>query len=352
MRIRFVSMVTALAMSVVLAIPSNHIVVKAAQSLTNHQERVWYPDGACYTHSENATGGWTYPEGSSRNHNIVALWLFPDGGIDTRTTFTYDDIKIVPSEKKIYISNLVGYPTTNSYGTLIYPTVTLGYSYDQSSSNWTYVFSGTNKDIDVEAWSDCTIELKEGASISGVFSLYGVQAANPDVKMHATLKNCKFTNSEGKVYRGDETVSSGRRESGVITYEKEAPSQDKKKPDDKQDNASNKQNVKENSEIQDLPSLKLSSVKAKDKTATVKWKKISSKNRKKISKVEIQYSTDKSFESGKKTKYVKKSATSKKIKGLKKGKTYYFRIRTYKAGDDGIHVSKWSKVKKVKIKKG
>ena len=79
------------------------------------------------------------------------------------------------------------------------------------------------------------------------------------------------------------------------------------------------------------------------KKATVKWKKNS-----KATGYEIQYSLDKKFKSGVKKVTIKKKATvSKVIKSLKKGKTYYFRIRTYKK----VAYSAWSAVKKLKIKK-
>jgi len=102
--------------------------------------------------------------------------------------------------------------------------------------------------------------------------------------------------------------------------------------------------------VSDLPAVTISSVKAAKKAATVKWKKVSKKSQKKIAKIQIQYSTDKSFKSGVKTTTAKKSVASKKIKKLKSKKTYYVRVRAYKKVGNVVHVSKWSKVKKTKIK--
>lgn len=63
---------------------------------------------------------------------------------------------------------------------------------------------------------------------------------------------------------------------------------------------------------------------------------------------EVQYSTDKSFQSGvKKKKLSGYDTTSVTLTGLKKKKTYYVRIRTLR---DGLH-SGWSTVKSIKIKK-
>ncbi len=80
----------------------------------------------------------------------------------------------------------------------------------------------------------------------------------------------------------------------------------------------------------------------------VTWKK----QPKNISGYEIQYSTDPSFKDPNIHLVKNKNSTSTKIRcGIKSGKKYYVRIRTYKA--DGMIItdhSKWSKVKKVKKK--
>ena len=99
-----------------------------------------------------------------------------------------------------------------------------------------------------------------------------------------------------------------------------------------------------------LPAVKISKAKAARKSATIKWKKVSKKNLKKIKKVEIQYSMDKSFQTGVKTKYVKAKKTSVKIKKLESKKKYYVRLRAYTAAGGAVHVSKWSKVKTIKAK--
>lgn len=62
---------------------------------------------------------------------------------------------------------------------------------------------------------------------------------------------------------------------------------------------------------------------------------------------QLQYSTKKSF-AGKKTK---KATTSARFIKVKKGKTYYIRVRAYNKTSTGKLYGKWSKVKKIKIKK-
>lgn len=70
-----------------------------------------------------------------------------------------------------------------------------------------------------------------------------------------------------------------------------------------------------------------------------------------ITGYQIQLATDKNFTKNKKTVTVKGyNKVSKKVTGLKGGKKYYVRIRTYKTVG-GTYYSPWSKVKTVKVKK-
>lgn len=78
----------------------------------------------------------------------------------------------------------------------------------------------------------------------------------------------------------------------------------------------------------------------KKKSVSLTWKKVA-----KAKQYKVQYTTNKKFKKGVKTKKVKILST--KIKGLKKKKTYYFRV----CAVNGKIQGKWSAVKKVKIKK-
>ncbi|MBQ3370076.1 MAG: fibronectin type III domain-containing protein [Mogibacterium sp.] len=99
-----------------------------------------------------------------------------------------------------------------------------------------------------------------------------------------------------------------------------------------------------------LPAVKITTPIAAKKAATIKWKKVSKANQKKIATIQIQYSLDKTFKTGVKTVTAKRTAASKKITKLKSKKTYYVRVRAYKKSGGAVHVSKWSAVKKVKAK--
>ena len=63
---------------------------------------------------------------------------------------------------------------------------------------------------------------------------------------------------------------------------------------------------------------------------------------------QLQYAMNKKF---KKKKSVQTKKTKYTIKKLKKKKTYYIRVRAYKMNGRKKVYGKWSKVKKVKIKK-
>ena len=62
---------------------------------------------------------------------------------------------------------------------------------------------------------------------------------------------------------------------------------------------------------------------------------------------QVQYSLKKNFKS-KKVKWTKKTKIS--MRGLKKKKTYYFRVRAYKRSNGKKVYGKWSKVVKKKCK--
>ena len=78
--------------------------------------------------------------------------------------------------------------------------------------------------------------------------------------------------------------------------------------------------------------------------ATLSWKKIT------CTGYEIVYSTSSSFSSATKVDVAKNTTLKKTIKKLKKGKTYYFKVRTYKTVDGKKVYGAYSSVVKAKIK--
>ncbi len=95
----------------------------------------------------------------------------------------------------------------------------------------------------------------------------------------------------------------------------------------------------------------LSSVTAKSKGFTVKWKKQTSQT----TGYQLQYSTSSKFKSANTVTVSKNKTTAKTISKLKVKKKYYVRVRTYKTvkinGKSTKIYSSWSKVKSVTTKK-
>ncbi|MDE6658728.1 MAG: fibronectin type III domain-containing protein, partial [Eubacterium sp.] len=87
----------------------------------------------------------------------------------------------------------------------------------------------------------------------------------------------------------------------------------------------------------------LSSVSAKSKGFTAKWKKLTTQT----TGYQIQYSTNSKFSSAKTTTVSKNKTTSKTVSKLKAKKKYYIRVRTYKTvkvnGKSTKIYSSWSK---------
>ena len=81
-------------------------------------------------------------------------------------------------------------------------------------------------------------------------------------------------------------------------------------------------------------------------TATATWKRVSG-----INGYELQYSASKSFKGAKSAVIKKPAAVSKAVGSLKKGRTYYFRIRSFKTVSGKRVLSGWSAVKTIRIKK-
>ena len=78
----------------------------------------------------------------------------------------------------------------------------------------------------------------------------------------------------------------------------------------------------------------------------VSWKKVAG-----ATGYQIQYSTRKNFRSGTRTVTIKGSKNSaRKVRKLKRKKTYYVRMRTYRTKNGKTYRSAWTRVKKVKTR--
>ncbi len=105
------------------------------------------------------------------------------------------------------------------------------------------------------------------------------------------------------------------------------------------------------SKLTGLTTTKIKSVKnLKGKKAKITWTKKAD-----VDGYQVQIALNNKFKKGKKTKNIQVTTTSHSkaytFTKLKKGKTYYARIRTYKLAGGYKHYSSWSSVKKFKVKK-
>lgn len=90
---------------------------------------------------------------------------------------------------------------------------------------------------------------------------------------------------------------------------------------------------------------------AAKKALTAKWKAPSKAHQKQITGYKVEWSTDKAFKKGVKSKLVKGAKkTSLKVTKLKSKKTYYVRVCSYKKIGKAYYYSPWSKVQKAKVK--
>lgn len=89
------------------------------------------------------------------------------------------------------------------------------------------------------------------------------------------------------------------------------------------------------------------SLRAGHKTFTVKWKK----QRTQTTGYQIKYSRNKNMKNAKKVTVKKNTITQKTIKKLKRKKTYYVKVRTYKLDNKGKKIcSSWSKIKRIRVR--
>ena len=85
---------------------------------------------------------------------------------------------------------------------------------------------------------------------------------------------------------------------------------------------------------------------AKGKKAVVTWKKVSG-----AAGYQVWYSPSKKFKGAKKATVKKGKTVKKTLTKLKKGTTYYVKVRAYKKVGKKTYYSAWSTVKSVKVKK-
>ena len=100
-----------------------------------------------------------------------------------------------------------------------------------------------------------------------------------------------------------------------------------------------------------LPKVKISKPSAAKKSINVKWKKLTKKQLKKVTNIEVWVCPNAAFGSADTIiKFAGKKKASLKVKGLAKGK-YYVKVRAIKNVGGVKQYTAWSKTKKIKVKK-
>lgn len=87
------------------------------------------------------------------------------------------------------------------------------------------------------------------------------------------------------------------------------------------------------------------SVRSGKRSATVKVKKVS-----KATGYQVRYSAKKSMDGGKTKNFVDRKKTSLKIRGLKKGRTYYIQVSPVRKYKGHIYLGIQTGTKKVRVK--
>lgn len=189
------------------------------------------------------------------------------------------------------------------------------------------VLPDTLKTIGKKAFNDCvklsTIEVPESVTLieECAFPVGCVVIA----KQGSYAETYAKTNGYSYAYSVDGQIFEGDGTGGVDTSDTKQPV------------------ISPNTTTTKVAQAKLVSVKKKSKTsATVKFKKVSG-----ATGYVISYATDKNF---KKAKTVTTKKTTYVLKKLKKGKTYYVKVRAYKTVNKKKVYGKYSASKKVSLK--
>ena len=222
---------------------------------------------------------------------------------------------------------------------------------NSSSFNGKINTSGQEGSVYVEVPEGCEWTLTGDSYISSLTCAAG----SIDLNGHSLYVNgtayVAGTASQGSAVEGNNNSGSGGgSQNGMADQppqDGQQPPQNGQQPPQSGQNGTNAQAPQDN-QMQPAFYVKATFIKklVKAKKAfTVKWKKVSG-----VDGYQIQYSTSKSFNSGKTVSVKKGLLSSRKIKKLKSKKTYYVRIRTYKTVNGKRYYSSWSKVKSVRTR--
>ena len=303
----------------------------------------------CQITAPSETIGW------EDNKNIAVTAYINDGKIKIGTK--KESIRVANCDLSIIYAKGGQNPSIDAGGDTLKVgqtyTITLngadfGWDYGNGESNSRQTFY--TLDFNLNGESITATEKEENLSMKDNKMTIGIGAGGGYPNRIIKVNQSGTLTITGKIYRDGKLF----RETAARTFKVEGnevnPSEPTKpsEPTTPSQPATTTSTKKPTQPTVSVKTTKLKSAKnAKGKKLVVKWKKNTAGNG-----YQIQYSTSKKFAKGNKTKTISKNkTTSYTIKKLKKKKTYYVRIRTYKKVSGKTYYSGWSSVKKVKINK-
>lgn len=283
----------------------------------------------CQITAPSETIGW------EDNKNIAVTAYINDGKIKIGTK--KESIRVANCDLSIIYAKSGQNPSIDAGGDTLKAGQTYTITLNGADFGWNF---GNGESITATEKEE-NLSMKENKMTIGIGAGGGFPNRIIKVNQSGTLTITGKIYRDGKLFRETPVRTFKVEGNEVKPSEPTTPSQPAKpsEPATKKPTQPTKVSVK---------TTKLKSVKnAKGKKMTIKWVKNTAGNG-----YQIQYSTSKKFAKGNKTKTISKNkTTSYTIKKLKKKKTYYVRIRTYKKVSGKTYYSGWSSVKKVKIKK-
>ncbi len=307
-------------------------------------------DGSCYPvytlSSSYASKGYIYGILVTGSNLTIYLATAPSSGVGT-----YKVLNVNQVEKDLSYADISLSKTSYTYnGSAKKPSVAVKFGTKTLTKNQDYTVSYSNN---TDAGTAKVTVTGKGNYTGNQKVSYKISKAAQSLT--AKAKSAKITKGKTTTIsakgKGTITYSSGNKKIATVNSKGKVTAKSpgkvnitvKAKGNDNYKSASKKVAITVKPKAASLKSVKSAS----SRQMTVKWKKSSG-----ITGYQIQYSTSKTFKSGNKKKTVKgASKTSQKISSLKRGKTYYVRIRTYKTVSGTKFYSSWSEAKKVKVKR-
>lgn len=308
----------------------------------------WVVNDGIMEKSNEKTCRITAPSNPVNTKILLRVWA-DDGNVGTSEGTvigeTEKDLTVANCDLSFSYRKFVGDSSVEATGDTLKVGEAYWFSLDGASFAWDYENGNhTFYTLDFNLNGTSLTATDEEKNLSNDLMSIGIGAGGGYPNRIIKVNQSGTLTIKGKIYRDGKLF----RETAVRTFKVEGNEVNPSEPTKPSQPATTTSTKKPTQPTVSVKTTKLKSVKnAKGKKMTIKWAKNTAGNG-----YQIQYSTSKKFAKGNKTKTISKNkTTSYTIKKLKKKKTYYVRIRTYKKVSGKTYYSEWSSVKKVKIKK-